>query len=319
MKKVLLHILLTAILFATFEPVGKLISADVPPMLITAIRFLLGGFVLLLPALNIIRRERLKITARILLKTAALGVLLVCGAMVCLQQAVLLSASPTVVAIVFSANSVFSILLAWLVLKEKISKWHVIGFLLCICGIIISADLTHAISVLPIILAGLAAALFSVYSVLGKQAMENIPGTVFTCLSFLFGGGILMLAQVVMGIEVGQYLPGKTLLPLIYLGIVVTGIGFWDYFNILRLSTAFHASLVFFLKIILIPFTVWIINGLPPEASIFVAMALVLVGSVIATVQPVATHPRKDKRLQEQKLTASASAPNKRQKGGIAG
>ncbi|MEA5048085.1 MAG: DMT family transporter [Eubacteriales bacterium] len=302
MKKVLIHILLTAILFATFEPVGKLISADVPPVLITAIRFLLGGFVLLLPALNIIRRERLRLTARILLKTAALGVLLVCGAMVCLQQAVLLSASPAVVAIVFSVNSVFSISLAWLVLKEKISKWHVVGFLLCICGIIISADLTHKISVLPVILAGLAAALFSVYSVLGKKATENIPGTVFTCLSFLFGGGILMLAQIVMGIQVGQFIQVKTLPPLIYLGFIVTGIGFWDYFNILKLSTAFHASLVFFIKIILIPFTVWIINGLPPEANILVAMALVLAGSVIATVLPVATHPHKDKRLPKARI-----------------
>jgi drug/metabolite transporter (DMT)-like permease len=299
MKKILIHILLTAILFATFEPVGKLISTDVPPVLITAIRFMLGGFVLLFPALNIIRRERLRITARILLKTAALGVLLVCGAMVCLQQAVLLSSSPAVVAIVFSANSVFSILLAWLVLKEKISKWHVVGFLLCICGIIISANLTHEISFLPVILAGLAAALFSVYSVFAKKAMKNIPGTVFTCLSFLFGGGILMLAQVVMGIEVGHYIQGKTLLPLIYLGFVVTGIGFWDYFNILRLSTAFHASLVFFIKIILIPFTVWIINGLQPEMNILAAMALVFAGSVIATVQPAATHPDKEKGSQE--------------------
>jgi drug/metabolite transporter (DMT)-like permease len=277
---------LAAILFSTLEPVGKLISESVPPMLITAIRFLLGGMVLLLPAVYIIKRDRLQITGKILLKTAALGVLMVCGAMVLLQHAVHMSPSPAAVAIAFSANSVFSILLARPILKEKIGKWHVIAFMLCMCGILVGADLAGGVSATPVLLAGLAAAVFSLYAVLGKKAMADIPGTVVSCFSFLFGGGMMMLAQVALGVEVGQFINARTLPPLLYLGIAVTGIGFWGYFRLLSLSTAFNASLVFFIKPILTPFAVWAINGLSPGANVFVALALVLAGSLIAAKRP---------------------------------
>ncbi|MDL2294878.1 DMT family transporter [Ruminococcaceae bacterium OttesenSCG-928-D13] len=285
MKKVYLYIILTAILFSTLEPVGKLMAESVPPMVITAIRFLLGGIVLLLPAVYRIREEKVRITSKILLKTAGLGILMVCGAMVLLQQAVHLSPSPAVVAIVFSVNSVFSILLARPILKERINRWHVIAFVLCMCGIFVSADLAGGISAMPVFLAVLAAVVFSVYSVLGKKVMTDIPGTVVSCFSFLFGGGILMLAQIVAGVEVGQFINTNTLPPLLYLGIAVTGIGFWGYFRVLSLSTAFNASLVFFIKPILTPFAVWIINGLLPGVNIFVALVLVLAGSLIAAKQ----------------------------------
>jgi drug/metabolite transporter (DMT)-like permease len=255
-------------------------------MLITAVRFLMGGIVLLFPALTIIRRDKLRITGKMLLKTGALGVLQVCGAMVLLQQAVLQATSPAIVAIVFSANSVFSILLAWPILKEKISKWHVVAFVLCMSGIVVSADIAGGISIVPVLLAGLSAVIFSLYAVMSKKVMTEIPGAVVTCFSFLFGGGILMLIQVAMGVNVLQYMNGKTIPTLLYLGIAVTGIGFWGYFKVLKVSTAFHASLVFFIKPVLTPFAVWIINGLSPGVNVFIAMALVLTGSVIAVKQP---------------------------------
>jgi drug/metabolite transporter (DMT)-like permease len=128
---------------------------------------------------------------------------------------------------------------------------------------------------------------FSLYTVFSKKAMTDIPGTVVTCFAFLFGGGILMLEQVAMGVEVGKFINVRTLPPLLYLGVAVTGIGFWGYFKVLSQSTAFHASLVFFIKPILTPFAVWIINGLSPSANVFAAMALVLAGSLIAVKQPV--------------------------------
>ncbi|MDR1540414.1 MAG: DMT family transporter [Clostridiales bacterium] len=286
MKRIFIHIILTAALFTTLEPVSKLISEDAPPALITATRFLLGGIVLLLPAIYIMKREKLKITAKIMVKTAALGVLLVCGAMVLLQEAVRLSASPAVVAIAFSANSVFSIVLARPILKEKIGKWHVSAFALCMCGIFACADLAGGTSAAPVLLAGLSAVVFSLYSVLCKKAMSDIPGTAVTCFSFLFGGAALMLAQTAAGVDIGEFIDARTLPPLLYLGIAVTGIGFWGYFKVLSLSTAFHASLVFFIKPILTPFAVWIINGLQPEANVFIALAMVLAGSIIAVKQP---------------------------------
>ncbi|MDR1439462.1 MAG: DMT family transporter [Clostridiales bacterium] len=287
MKNAFMHIILAAALFATLEPVGKLISEDAPPALITAARFLLGGAVLLLPAAHAIKKEKLRITAKILLKTAALGVLAVCGAMVLLQQAVRMSASPAVVAIVFSANSVFSVLLARPILKEKIGKWHLAAFALCMCGILAGADLAGGVSAAPVLLAGLSAVVFSLYTVFGKKAMADIPGAVVTCFSFLFGGGALMLAQAALGVDVWRYINAGTAPSLLYLGIAVTGIGFWAYFKVLGQSSAFHASLVFFIKPILTPFAVWIINGLAPGANIFAALALVLAGSLIAAKRPM--------------------------------
>ncbi|MDR2157496.1 MAG: DMT family transporter [Clostridiales Family XIII bacterium] len=286
MKNVFICIILTSVLFTTLEPVGKLIAEDVSPMLITAIRFLLGGLVLLWPAIYAIRKEKLKITAKLLLKTALLGVVMVCGAMVLLQQAIYLSASPAVVAIVFSTNSVFSMLLARPILREKIGRRHAVAFALCMCGILSGADVTGGVSIPPVLLTGLAAVIFSLYTVLCKKAMTDIPGAAVTCFSFLFGGGVLMLAQAMMGVEVGRFINAETLPSLLYLGVAVTGAGFWSYFKALDLSTAFNASLVFFIKPVLTPFAVWIINGLPPGANIFVASALVIAGSIVATKQP---------------------------------
>ena len=43
----ILYVLITAILFTTYEPVTKLFAADINPFAITAIRFIIGALVLL--------------------------------------------------------------------------------------------------------------------------------------------------------------------------------------------------------------------------------------------------------------------------------
>ena len=120
-KNGLIYVFITAILFATLEPVSKLIAGQIEPLTMTFIRFLIGSVVLFPFALYIQKKNRIKLGGKLHLKFLLAGILCVCVSMPLLQFAVLKSNSPALIAIIFSCNSVITIALASLILKEKIT------------------------------------------------------------------------------------------------------------------------------------------------------------------------------------------------------
>ena len=135
MKNGLLYTLITAILFVTLEPVSKLIANDVSPYAITFWRFLLGAIILMIPALMKAKKENLRPTAKEWGIATLLGILFICISMLSLQLGVKKSDSPALIAIIFSANSIFTILFALLLLKEKLTKNKIIGLLIGLVGL----------------------------------------------------------------------------------------------------------------------------------------------------------------------------------------
>ena len=127
MKKGLIYALITAVVFTTLEPVSKLIAADVNPYAITFWRFIIGSLLLMPFALKKIRKEQIKVEAKDIGILAMLGTLCICFSMVMLQLAVKEADAPSLIAIIFSANSVFTILFAILILKEKMTKQKLIS------------------------------------------------------------------------------------------------------------------------------------------------------------------------------------------------
>ena len=119
MKKGFLYSLLTALLFVTLEPVSKLIAGDISPFAITFWRFAIGSLILLPFALDKIKKGGFKLTKKDLITCTLLGILFICISMVSLQVAVKESANPSLIAIIFSSNSVFTLLFAVLFCKEK--------------------------------------------------------------------------------------------------------------------------------------------------------------------------------------------------------
>lgn len=285
MKKGIFYILLTAVVFTTLEPVSKLIAAQINPFAITFIRFFIGGAMLIPFSIFQVRKRNIKLDKKDYLSMALLGVLCICISMVLLQFAVFKADSPALIAIVFSSNSVFTIMLSAIILKERLTAVKIAAILLCIAGVLISTDVSSSSNVFSVVLAVLSAVSFSLYTVLSKKYMIKVSGIIQTGYSFFMGSIILMVALFLMKVDFIGGVNAGNIMHLLYLGIAVTGIGYWSYFRAMEKSSALSASLVFFIKPILTPFAAFFINGIVPGRQVFVALILVLGGSYLATLK----------------------------------
>ncbi len=282
-NKGLLFALITAVVFTTLEPVSKLIAGDVNPYTITLWRFLIGSVMLLPFAIRKIKKENLKIELKDIGILTLLGTFCICFSMVMLQVAVQKADAPSLIAIIFSANSVSTIIFAILILKEKMTKQKLIAIILCTIGVIVCADFSSGSNLASVALAVVAALSFSLYTVLSKKFMKKLSGVIQTSFSFLTGSIVLLVVLLVMKVDMIPDMTVKNVSVLIYLGIVVTGIGYWAYFKAMEKGGAMTASFAFFIKPILTPFATFLINGIVPGFKVFAALAFIVSGSFIST------------------------------------
>lgn len=282
-NKGLLYALITAVVFTTLEPVSKLIAEQVNPYSITLWLFLIGSVMLLPFAVVKIVREKIKIEIKDIGILALLGTLCICFSMVMLQLAVKQADAPSLIAIIFSANSVFTILFAILILKEKMTKQKLIAVVLCVIGVIICADFSSGTNMGSVVLAVVAALSFSLYTVLSRKFMKRISGIIQTSLSFFLGSVVLLVILLVLQVEIVPVLDVHNVSVLCYLGVVVTGVGYWAYFKAMEKGGAMTASFAFFIKPILTPFVTFLVNGIVPGVKVFAALAFIVSGSYIST------------------------------------
>lgn len=281
MKKGLFNSLLTAIAFVTLEPVSKLIAVDVNPYVITLWRFLIGTLVLIPFALAKMKKENIHITKKDAVTLTLLGILFICVSMTVLQIAVGMADSPSLIAIIFSSNSVLTIVFALIILKEKMTKNKLIATILCIIGVIICVDFKAGTNALSVVLAIFAALSFSLYTVLSRKYMTKLGSLIQTTGVFTIGTVILFVILLISGFDVLPSFDFKNIGILVYLGIFVTGIGYWSYFKAIEKGGAIMGSLAFFIKPILTPFVTFVINGIVPDVKVFVAVALIVCGSYL--------------------------------------
>lgn len=283
----LMYVMLTAILFATLEPFSKIIAADISPLAITAIRFLIGGLMLLPFSVYEIRKQKVRLNPTDHLKMVGLGILFICVSMVMLQYAIKLASSPALIAIVFSSNSVITICLSAVLLKERMNWKKMIALLLCIGGILICSwdSLSMDNGALSIVLAVLASITFSFYTVLNKKMMKKASGNILIGFSFVYGSVLLLVVNWLIGqpILTTEYLSWDSIWILLFIGVAVTGIGYWSYFKALEKGSATLASLSFFVKPVLSPFVAYFVNDVDITIEIIIALIMVLAGSYIVS------------------------------------
>jgi drug/metabolite transporter (DMT)-like permease len=282
LKNGILYIILTSVVFTTLEPVSKLIANEISPMMITFLRFFLGGLILLPFSILKIKKQNIRLVKKDYISMLLLGILCICVSMVLLQYAVLHSDSPALTAIIFSSNSVFTIIFAALILKDRITPIKVLAVILCITGVIICADFKSGTNLISLILAVVSALTFSLYTVLSKKLMTKVTGIIQTSFSFLSGSLVLLIVLLCSGDNSIVNINGGNLVYLIYLAVAVTGIGYWSYFKAMEKASALAASSVFFIKPILTPFAAFFINGIAPGLNLFIALVLVLAGSYLS-------------------------------------
>lgn len=277
-----LIIILVAILFTTHEPVSKLIANEINPYALTAIRFFLGSLVCLPLSIRDIIKNKLKLGYKDFLILGGLGILDMC-AMVILQIGVKVGDSPALISILFSANSIFTIILSVIFLKNKFTKAKLIGMIFCILGVILSIDFSKGgTNGLSIVLALLSALIFSVYTVLCKKNMHRFTGSIQTGISFFMGSSILILVLMICNIDIVGGIALSNLAQISYLSFIVTGLGFLLYFTVLKKSGPDLAALTYIIKPILTPFVAWIVNDEVPRYTIIIAVILVAIGASIS-------------------------------------
>ncbi len=282
MKNSVFYALMTAVLFVTLEPVSKLIAADINPYAITFWRFLVGSLILMPFALRKIKKDKIKITGKDLGIMLLLGTLCICISMVSLQLAVKIADAPSLIAIIFSSNSIFTILFAILILKEKVTPNKLAALVFGIVGVLFCVDFSAGTNLSSVVLAVLAALSFSLYTVLGKKYIVKLGGVIQAATAFFLGSIVLVLILLIGKIDISLSLNMKNLAIMGYLGFFVTGIGYVCYFKALEKGGAIMGSLAFFIKPILTPFATYFINGIVPEIKTFVAVLCIVAASYFA-------------------------------------
>ncbi len=282
MKKGLIYALITAVLFVTLEPVSKLIANEVSPYGVIFWRFFIGSVVLLPSAVIRVKQDKINVTLKDFFCMLFLGILIT-GFSIVGQIAVKTADAPSVVAVIFSSSSVFSMLLALLFVKEeKLTPNKVIALALGALGIVACGDFRRGTNFISVVLAVLVALCFSLYTALSQKYMKKFSGTVQSSGVFLSGSIILLIVLLVTGEDVVPEISVKSVGILLYMGIFITGIGYLSYFKAMEKGGAIMASLAFFIKPILIPAATFLINGIIPDIRILIAIASIVAASYFA-------------------------------------
>jgi len=126
--------LLAALLFGASTPFAKLLTGNLPPVLLAGLLYLgsgmgLGAILLIrnrgVPHLNLSRHDLLWLAGAIILGGILGPVLLMIG---------LVNTEASSASLLLNFESVFTALLAWFVFRENVDKRIAVGFVLIVCG-----------------------------------------------------------------------------------------------------------------------------------------------------------------------------------------
>jgi len=235
---------ITVIAFSTMEVVSAPLKGQINPLSATFLRFLMGGACLL--PLVIWKKEKIK--------RKDLGFLLMLGglngflSMSCLQISVFFGKASTT-AMIISSNPIFVMIFSILILKERITKKRVAAIGFGLIGLVfIGSQFGTGGDTLAGVLFGLFAALtFGLYTVLSKQKADSIGSLSMIAYSSLLSCLFYLPFFVVKGIN-PFIIPKGSLLALVYMGVVLSGVAYITYIEALKIVGAGKGSVVFFLK-----------------------------------------------------------------------
>ncbi len=246
-----LYILITIILFSTYEVVSKTLVNRINPFQVNFLRFFIGGIVLFFVILG---KGDISIKTKDLGKVAIIGIINVVFSMNLLQLSLTMpDAKASIAAVIFSSNPIFVTIFAALINRERVKFYKIIGLLFGVMGVVLIAlngtkfDLFNMKSPL---LALMSAVLYGLYTVLGGKVSSKIGSLKMNSYSFLLGSLALLPFLIFLKVPVLNFDYSATF-QILYLSLFVTGIAYLTYFLGLTLTGASKGSLVFFLKPVL--------------------------------------------------------------------
>lgn len=249
MKKVYFFVCLTAFLFGTMEVALKIAGGGLDAFQLTFLRFAMGGIMLLPFAVTDIKKHHIVFTKKDILWVLATGIMGITVSMVFFQLGVMYSNASTA-SVIISVNPLFTMFIAHYFAGGFMNRAKVVSLLVAIIGLVFMIrpwDLQPGNTVKGTIYMLVAAITFSIYTVMGKKSIEKIGVMAQTSFSFILGSAVLLMVILAMGRPVVAGVAEHIWLVL-YVGIFVTGIGYWSYFQAIKKSDASTGSISFMIK-----------------------------------------------------------------------
>ena len=249
MKKAYFFVVLTAFLFGTMEVACKAAGNQLDPFQLTFLRFAIGGLILLPFAAAELKQNRIKLTAKDILILAGVGALGIPLSMVFFQLGVMNSNAATA-SVLICINPFFTMVFAHFFTEEKLNRNKFIVLAIGLAGLIFMIkpwNIQEENTVIGIVYMLLAAVFFGAYTVAGKVSVQKMGIMAQTSISFILGSLILFIIILITGKPVVAGVTDSFILVL-YVGIFVTGLGYYSYFMAIKNSDAATGSLAFFLK-----------------------------------------------------------------------
>lgn len=281
-KKVIIYVFLTALLFATMEVALKVAGSEMDSLQLTFLRFIIGGLFLAPFAWKEKRQLGGTLDLGDYLWMLLLGILCIPLSMLSFQIGITLSNASTA-AVLMSVNPLFTIIFAAIILKEKITKRKVLALLVGLVGIFFMIrpwDIQEGNTFAGAFFMIMATLFFGLYTVTGKIRLQRIGLITQTSISFLLGSMVLLVVILIMKRPVLQGVADNFLLVL-YIGIFVTGFGYYFYFMAIRHSDTATASMAFFIKPAIAPIFAVILLKDILLWNTYLGIALIIAGSFI--------------------------------------
>jgi len=283
MKKLVSFIFISAALFSTMEVVLKIAGNHLDAFQLTLIRFFIGGVFLLPFALLEIKKYHTVFTKKDYLHMLAMGVICICISMVFFQLGVENSKASTA-AVIFCINPMFTMIFAHFITEEKLNRTKMIALIFGLLGIVFMVNpmnLEPGNTVLGVIYTILSAIFFGLYSAMGRTSIRRLRGITQTSLSFLFGSIVMVPILLIMDRPIIAGVSAENIWMVLYIGIMITGLGYLFYFLAMEISDAATASIVFFVKPALAPIIAVIALHEVVGVNGFIGILLIFIGSYI--------------------------------------
>lgn len=280
MKKAYFFVVLTAFLFGTMEVACKAAGSQLDPFQLTFLRFAIGGLILLPFAAIELKQNNIKLTAKDILILAGVGTLGIPVSMVFFQLGVMNSNAATA-SVLICINPFFTMVFAHFFTEEKLNRHKFIVLAIGLAGLVFMIKPWHiqeGNTVIGIVYMLLAAVFFGAYTVAGKVSVQKMGIMAQTSISFILGSLILLIIIIVTGKPVLAGVVDNAVLVL-YVGLFVTGLGYFSYFMAMKKSDAATGSLAFFIKPAIAPVMAVIFLKETILWNTYIGIGLILVAS----------------------------------------
>lgn len=305
-------ILTTALVFSLMEIVLKLASNQVTGLngiQISFWRFVIAVACFLPFMMRQIKRQKISFTGKDWRNFILLGFVFVVCCMSMYQISCKLEPA-AIAAIIFSCNPVFVLLFSKLILHKRLTGIEKGTLFFALTGMVLVVSPHELLSQLNnwqgILISISGSALFGLYTVLSKRYLNENPGAngfIISGMSFLCGLVELWIViglthisvisnffkaipslQMFSSVPVIRNLTPANVGILLFIGIVITAVGYGCYFYAVENAGSFPASSSFFIKSILAPILATIILHEQMKLTVIIGTILVIIGLALPFV-----------------------------------